>query len=220
MKEVYLIRHAHAQAGPSKMDRDFFLTAMGNEQAHALGRQLLQRAVKPAKILCSTLTRARQTAAVIAEHVSAPIYEDTGLIEHGSKPLLMQCSFAEAQRKHPDKLMPDGKVRTECSGNELTWDFTIGGENLRELHTRARNAWERIISEAANLNGPLLVVSHGSFLSALMTEVFDVPQNGNWRFSFPNAGCICVKLNKGERGWRPILCIPAPCSAALQEAHN
>jgi broad specificity phosphatase PhoE len=217
MLDVYLIRHANAQSGSSQMDRDYYLTELGIEQAHALGRQFAHQGVKPAKIICSALTRARQTAAIIAEHVPAPINADFDLIEHGSETLLLPCSFAEAQRNHPDKLAPEGKVRTTCHGKELTWEFSVGGESLRQLHKRARNAWQNIINHATTLQGPLLVVSHGSFLSALMSEVFDVAQNGIWRFSFPNAGYICVKLNKGEQGWRPILCAPAPHPAALQE---
>jgi broad specificity phosphatase PhoE len=211
MKEVFLIRHAQAASGPSKMDRDFFLTDTGVAQAHALGQRLCELKLKPEIIYCSRLSRARQTAQIITEYLQAPLLERLDLIEHGSEVYLSDQSYQQAARKFPLKLQPDGSVRATHHGDKLTWQFTVGGEDLATLHSRARNAWRDILAAHPKDEGQIIIVSHGSFLSALMSEIFGCPLQGVWSFSFPNAAYLRVLLRKcGDETWRPSLAVYAP----------
>src|SRR5882724_6376264 len=129
MNDLYLIRHGNAQGGPSGMDRDFFLTELGQRQAHTLGKRLKGAGVSPKRIYSSLLTRAKQTAGILKEYLDAPIVERRDLIEHGSSAFLENCTIKEAVTLHPDKLDASGKcisIQGPLAG--LNWDFSIGGE--------------------------------------------------------------------------------------------
>lgn len=216
MKEFYFIRHGEACAGPSKMDRDFHLTDRGRQQAHALGERLQAAGLQPARIYCSRLTRAKETARILREYVPAEIRERKDLIEHGSEVLLLDCSFEEAAAAHPDKLLPPGQMRcVQGEGPGLNWSFSIGGESLRALHARARTAWAALLEDDPAEQGQYLVVAHGSFLAAMLTEVLGLPLRPTWNFQFANAACLCVRVLRDHAGRRqPAICLPSPLNDA------
>jgi len=56
---LYLVRHGQASFGSDDYDR---LSARGDEQSQALGRQLLHSGVAPERIVTGSMTRQRQTA--------------------------------------------------------------------------------------------------------------------------------------------------------------
>ena len=211
MSEILLIRHAEAHLGRSRMDRDYHLTARGRRQAHTLGRSLAAMDIRPARIHCSTLTRARETARILAHYVPAPLKLNSELIEHGSRVLTLNCSLKEAVRRHPDLIEKNGAVTySQGRGGGLNWSFCIGGETLRQLHRRALKAWTGI-AKSTLPDETVLVVAHASFLSAMLTEVFALKLEKEWRFSFPNAGFIRMNLTSNADGKRvPILCADFP----------
>ena len=211
MKDLFLIRHGQAAPGPSKMDRDFCLTELGRQQAHLLGRRLQAMGVRPDRIHASALTRARQTAAVLAEHVPAPILVERDLIEHGAEVFLDEGTVEEAARRFPGKVDADGTVRIlhgESPG--LTWDFSVGGEDMRALHRRARRAWEDLLRLYPGEAGQYLLVSHGSFLSALLTEALGLPLRPVWNFQLGHCGCVHLRLFTEAGGLWPALCADGP----------
>jgi phosphohistidine phosphatase len=74
---VFLVRHAHADAGdPDELRR---LSARGHAEARALGEQLAGESAPPALVLTSPLLRARETAEAIAAAVGAPVRVDERL---------------------------------------------------------------------------------------------------------------------------------------------
>jgi 2,3-bisphosphoglycerate-dependent phosphoglycerate mutase len=210
MSEILLIRHGEACIGPSRMDRDYHLTQRGQQQAHRLGRELAAMKLKPARIYCSTLTRARETAGILARHVPAPLHQQPELIEHGSRVLTLDCSLDDAVRRHPKLLRLDGSVtwsQGSCDG--LNGSFCIGGETVRQLHRRAKKAWKKIVGEVSP-GQTVLVVAHGSFLSAMLTEALSLPLAKVWRFNFVHTGFVRVKLIDDAGGVRvPVLCAHA-----------
>ena len=212
MSEILLIRHGEARIGRSRMDRDFHLTRRGVRQAHRLGRELAAMKIKPARIFCSTLTRARETACILARYIPAPtpLHEHAGLIEHGSRVLTLDCSLKEAVRRHPKLILKNGAVtysQGRCEG--LNWSFCIGGETLRQLHRRALKMWSEIAGATAQ-GQTILVVAHGSFLSAMLTEALALPLAKVWRFHFAHTGCVRIKLTTDHTGARvPVLCAGA-----------
>jgi len=211
MTELYLIRHGHAQGGPSGMDRDFFLTELGQRQAHALGKQLKASQLKPRRIYSSKLTRARQTASILREYLDAPIVERHDLIEHGTHAYLEDCSVEEAIRRYPEQLDREGKcIYKQGPQPGLSWDFSCGGEDLRALHARARGAFDSLLEEHRDEPGTFLVVAHGSFLSAFLTEVLGMPLRPVWNFNFDNCGCMRLKIHTERAQVWAVLAVEGP----------
>ena len=60
-KTLILMRHAKAEEGLGKADHDRELAARGRRDAKAAGRWLHEQGLVPARVLCSTAQRPRQT---------------------------------------------------------------------------------------------------------------------------------------------------------------
>lgn len=69
MLDLILLRHAHADAAMTgQADLDRTLSAVGQAEAEAAGRWLLDHALVPDRVLCSPAVRTRQTLeAVLAQ---------------------------------------------------------------------------------------------------------------------------------------------------------
>src|SRR6476660_1590251 len=62
MRELILLRHAHAEAAaPGQADNDRPLSLQGQAEAEAAGRWLSDHNYIPDRIVCSTARRARET---------------------------------------------------------------------------------------------------------------------------------------------------------------
>jgi broad specificity phosphatase PhoE len=213
MRDLYLVRHGQAAGGPSGMDRDFFLTKEGTAQANALGRNLKEAGVSVDLIYASRLTRARQTAEIVTRYVPAPIEVREDLIEHGSSQFLLDCSIEEAARLRPESLSPEGELRiSPGAGHGLNWQFAVGGETLRALHERAAAAYRAIVTAHPGPDFVCMVVAHGSFLSAMLTEALGLPLRGVWNFQLANAGFLHLRLYARPDGElpAPAVCIHGP----------
>ena len=61
VRTIYLLRHAQAASSYEYEDSERPLTALGKEQAAAIGAHFDEAGYKPDKILCSSATRTRET---------------------------------------------------------------------------------------------------------------------------------------------------------------
>lgn len=74
MRRLLLLRHAKAElGGPDQDDHDRALTERGQSDAVAMARHIQAQGWEPARILCSTSTRTRQTAEPVLQQTQAPI---------------------------------------------------------------------------------------------------------------------------------------------------
>ena len=74
MRRLLLLRHAKAEpAGPGQDDHDRALTERGVADAAAMARSLERQGYSPARILCSTSTRTRQTVAPLLAERPVPV---------------------------------------------------------------------------------------------------------------------------------------------------
>lgn len=71
-RTLLLLRHAKPDKSSGREDFDRFLTAEGQEQAHAIGRQLAARELVPEVIVSSPAERARETATIVCEEMDLP----------------------------------------------------------------------------------------------------------------------------------------------------
>jgi phosphohistidine phosphatase SixA len=82
MRELILLRHAHADAATaSQTDAARSLSATGREEACAAGDWLRQHGLHPDRVLCSPAARARETLAALGDIGAGEIYEEPGIYE-------------------------------------------------------------------------------------------------------------------------------------------
>jgi broad specificity phosphatase PhoE len=158
---LFLIRHGAVPANRDRQfigDRDEQLTDEGREQIRKLAIELAD--VQPAAILSSPLSRARETAEMLA---SAPG------IEVEIEPRLKEQSFGEWE----------GRSFQEFTASEAHRYFSEpevappGGESLLSVR-------QRVLSVVADLGsedkaGPIYFVSHVGPIKTLIAEALDIP---------------------------------------------
>lgn len=82
-EELILVRHAHAERdAASNRDLDRPLSTLGFTQAEAAAAWLLERQLRPACVLCSPATRARQTLAPLRSRLpDLAVVDEAGIYE-------------------------------------------------------------------------------------------------------------------------------------------
>ena len=83
---LFLVRHAHAEAGDPDELRP--LSLRGRDEARALAERLSSHETPPALVLTSPLLRARETAEAIAERTGAELHIDERLAPGATAELL------------------------------------------------------------------------------------------------------------------------------------
>jgi broad specificity phosphatase PhoE len=156
MSTLFLVRHGETDwncSGQIMGCRPVPLNRQGQDQARRLAALLKGRAVH--SVLTSPVTRAVQTAEVIAEALGLPVTTEPGLEE---------IAFGEWEGLYW-KDLTDEIVRRNLY--RIPSDTRApGGETLREVQVRAVAAVERAVAERLTL--PLLCVSHADVIRAIL----------------------------------------------------
>ena len=96
MRELILLRHAHAEpaaAGQDDLSRG--LSATGRAEAAAAGDWLRQHGLRPDRVLCSTATRTRETLAALGDIGGGEVHEVASI--HEASPGTL-ATLADANR--------------------------------------------------------------------------------------------------------------------------
>ncbi|MSO95900.1 MAG: histidine phosphatase family protein [Thermoleophilia bacterium] len=152
MTEILLVRHGETDWNLERRvqgQTDIPLNATGIAQAHALADALAGEDL--VAVVTSDLTRARDTAAIVAAQQRLTVFIDAGLREKdfGSWEGLTDT---EISSRFPEAI-------------EGNWG---DGETSEAVATRAIAAVERI--RTLHPTGPVLVVSHGGPLRAVLAH--------------------------------------------------
>lgn len=186
-----LVRHAQ-QDYPVTDDFDHAqwedppLSALGHVQAHAVSAVLGEQEVDV--VACSTMTRARQTA----EMVASP---------HGIKPLVIpDLREIDSYRDLPAGVLPVDSVpadewqeRQDRFRIERRWDLMPFGEPAAEFRARCLAALTGLIAEHAGKN--LVVVGHGGVINAYVADVLGLDED---LFFLPNHASLTSVVIKGQ----------------------
>jgi broad specificity phosphatase PhoE len=143
------------------------LNETGRAQARELAEQL--RGTPFDAVYSSDLSRARETAEIVAAPHGVPVVTDTGLREIDIGPW-SGLTRAEIEARYPDGQRP-------------------GGETREQHAARVLEAVERIAR--ANLGRRILLVTHGGTMRALHGHVTDEPFH-------PVANCGVLELHFRE----------------------
>ena len=96
MRELILLRHAHAEsaaAGQDDLSRS--LSDTGRAEARAAGEWLREHGLAPDRVLCSTATRTRETLAALGDIGAGEVYEDASIYDASPGTL---AALADANR--------------------------------------------------------------------------------------------------------------------------
>jgi broad specificity phosphatase PhoE len=133
------------------------LTDTGRTQARETGSALISR--PPDVILSSPLTRARETAEIIAETAGVTgvvVCEELTEIDTG---IFTSMSFTQVKERYP------AEWAAFRSGG---WETVPGAEKAARLSARAHAVWERLIGLAGQGKKSVLGVSHSGFIQWIL----------------------------------------------------
>ena len=190
MTTIYLARHGESDwnaANRFQGHSDRPLTDLGREQARALADLVAGENVEA--IYASPLSRALETARIVAARTGLAVVEDEGLreVDTGSWSGL---SRAEVQERYPE-----GFERWTSGG--AGWE---DGESYEEMAERVLAAVNRIA--AAHPGGRVLLVSHGGPIRAIQaaSDGMAISEYRRLRPVEPNARLSAVAV--GDDGLR------------------
>lgn len=163
---LYLVRHGETEHNRRGIVQgggvDSELNETGRAQARALARRL--ESVTVEALYASTLTRAQQTADVLArphEPLSRTYLRDLGEMDWG-------VFEGEPPSEERDASMEGFKT----AWREGAYDRAVeGGESIRDVQARARRALRHILAREAGRTA--LVVTHGRYLRVLLATLLD-----------------------------------------------
>jgi broad specificity phosphatase PhoE len=152
--EVWLLRHAETEwsrTGKHTGRTDIALTDAGREVARELGERLAGEDF--AVVLCSPLSRARETAQL------------AGLECSGLRDDLLEWDYGEYEG------LTTPEIRQDRPDWFLWRDGVPGGEMPDEVAGRC----DRVVAEARAIEGRVALIAHGHILRALAARWIDAP---------------------------------------------
>lgn len=147
---TYWLRHGETALNAARVVQpaDTPLSPRGLAQAAAVARRIA--ALRPVALLSSDMPRALQTAQAVAALTGLPVQTDA---------LLRERNFG-ALRGRPWDTLGFDPMHLEAAPE--------GGESMAEFHARAAQAWAQALQARSRAGGPLVVVSHGLLIHAVL----------------------------------------------------
>jgi len=187
---VFLIRHGETvwnQDARFQGWADIPLSNNGVQQAEALGRRLAGQDI--AAFFSSHLSRARETAAIIARPHNKPVQVVPGLqeINFGDWEGL---TFKEIRQKYSKEFMAwwNNPLQTRIPG----------GETLAELVERSARALKDIVDNHPGQQ--VAVVAHGGTIRSIVGMVLGLDLNYYWRLRQDNASLSIIDFHRWDSG--------------------
>ena len=189
MTELVLIRHGETDWNRELRFQgqvDVPLNAVGLEQASRLGERLAGELVDG--LVCSDLTRARQTAGPIQAYNTR--VAEVGMVLDAA---LREQSFGVLEGlRVPDIQAEQPEVWSQWL--EFQADFApSGGETTRRFHSRVMAALRGLAQ--ARLQQTLVVVTHGGVLDMVYRTALGLPLSGPRQSEIPNAGLNRIRIS-------------------------
>ena len=171
---VIIVRHGQSNYNAQKRiqgrsDRSV-LTEKGRADARLVGETL--NALDIAKIYCSPLQRARQTATIIQQSfTSPPTLEATGQLLEVNLPLWETLTKQEVVSQFPDAYQKWHRQPDEFS-------MVIPGADepyypVRELYAQAQTFWQRLLAESSGKT--VVIVGHNGINRCLIMSAIGIP---------------------------------------------
>ena len=189
LRQLVLWRHGETDFNAERRIQgqlDSKLTANGLSQAHRAARWLAE--LEPAVLMTSDLSRAGDTAAVLAAETGIPLRVDKRLRE-------TNCGEWQG--------LTDAEVEALYPGGLQTWRGNPqwappGGESRVEVATRAAH----VVAELdADISGSAVLCTHGGLIAGLTPLLLGIPVSG-WMAFGGIRNCHWTVLTRRGSDWR------------------
>jgi probable phosphoglycerate mutase len=170
---LYLIRHGQSHVNLEEWESgntDEGLTELGQRQAAALAKWLPAKIPEPNTIYASTMRRARETAAFLADAYDMPLHYDDRLREIGNN--------RWDHTAWPNDELPKEYADYWASERPFSTVTPLfeGGESYINFRTRVGLFIEELVEK--HLDDVVIAVCHGGIIEAAFDHIFNV---GPWR---------------------------------------
>jgi broad specificity phosphatase PhoE len=184
---VYVARHGEATYETALVtDEGGQLTALGREQARKLAEDL--RGERIARIWTSPLSRAVQTAEIVAAALGVDVVVREGLREYGVGAL--------AGTDGDERTVVGEAFRAWVDGDDSA---TIpGGERIGDIVGRVHDVLQEVAD--GHRGEAVLVVSHGGAILASVPTLVGLPRSAGQGITLANCGVI--RLEADGEDWR------------------
>ncbi|MGH3822577.1 MAG: histidine phosphatase family protein [Pseudonocardiaceae bacterium] len=189
LRQLVLWRHGETDFNAEKRIQgqlDSKLTRNGLGQARRAARSLAE--LQPAVLMTSDLSRAEDTAAVLAAETGTPLRVDKRLRE-------TNCGSWQG--------LTHAEVETLCPGGIQTWRgdpqwAPPGGETRMEVATRAAHVVAELDADGAR---SAVLCTHGGLIAGLTPLLLGLPVSG-WSVFSGISNCHWTVLVRRGSGWR------------------
>lgn len=193
-KTIYLLRHGQTDWNAQQRfqgSTDIPLNETGRQQAHAAAPYMAQ--LRPDRIVASPLSRAHDTALVIAERLQAEVHLDERLKE---------TVGGHWEGKTFDQLYAEFQDEFSAWRSGIFGAKTASGESRLDLAERFSNAVHDALAHTPEA-GTLLVVAHGAAIRAAVPRLLGLPEQ-HWSIigGLNNCHYHRVEWNSDRAGWR------------------
>jgi broad specificity phosphatase PhoE len=187
---LLLIRHGESEGNAAQRlqgQGEYPLSELGREQARRLADRLSKVYDDIAVIYTSSLSRAVETAQILAEAVGAPVVPDDRLQEYDVGQLT-GLTMEDIRERFP-------QIYAAWMEDVEEWISMPGGERNESFRQRVREVFAEI---AARHDGDedVVVVSHGGTLGAYLAQIMGLSPERRSPFSFSNASLTVVDLSR------------------------
>lgn len=183
MKRIYLIRHGECDSLGTYVGRgtDLNLNAEGRQCTATLGDTLKKEGIRPAKIITSTLNRARESGIILSEKLdpTSPLLEDSRLNE---------IDFGAWEGKTFKDICRDFPEKSQKWVQDNWTTSPPGGENSRIFSERVTAFYKEFLSSLREEEGEILIVGHGGSLRMLLCLFMRISPKNQWQFRLDRSG--------------------------------
>jgi glucosyl-3-phosphoglycerate phosphatase len=190
-RRLLVWRHGQTEwnaSGRAQGQTEVPLDDVGRAQAREAAARLAS--LRPVALWSSDLSRASETAQILADVTGLPVRLDARLRE-AHLGVRQGLTMAESRAQYPDEW--------------ARWD---AGEAVRfpgaEIEHEVADRISTVMREAAAELGPeqlAVLVSHGVAMRLGVCRFLDLPQ-ANWKSFSGFSNCAWALLEEGQRGWR------------------
>jgi broad specificity phosphatase PhoE len=185
---VFLVRHGQPEQHSGKIflgQADVPLSDIGRKEAKAAGERLAELGARPVRLYASDLSRAFETAEIIAKNLNVPVEADKLFREMAMGSWDGEL-IEDIRRKFPEEYAKRG---------EDTRNYRIpGGENFYDLRSRVAREFYRILVEETKPGQDIVIVAHLGVIVSLSEELGFAEQGAGNSILFPTGSVTEVEL--------------------------
>jgi len=182
---IYIARHgqtnsnvSHTWMGQSGNDD---LNETGKTQAKKLANYFENKNIK--KIFSSPLSRALQTANIVAEKNNIEVLEDD---------LLKEMNYGDLEGHNLDEVLRKFSNLYKLWKSDPEKTSFPNGESFDDLMKRANTILEKYVN-----NDNILLVSHEDMIRGILTAITKAPKDF-WEYSISNTSVTTLRKNKNN----------------------